>query len=167
MKDSHEIYINLNMLSGIELIELWNFVFDRANQFSLRFPNCNHSTSNTMKIKYNDNAEIDENFCSYIEKNKRLINECSNNLINKNVTNKYLDDKYANLSVVYHCKMFEYLKKSVFNKPNLFDWLEPDSPEDLSFYINGKLFVYVCSHEDICRFFVNSKDKEFLLKFVN
>ena len=167
MKDYFELYIDLNMISRDKFNELWNFVFDKANQFSLRFPNYNHSTSNTMKIKYNDKAEIDKSFCSYIEKNKKLINECSNNLIKKDVTNKYLDDKYANMSVVYYCKMFDYLKKLVFGNPNLFDWLEPDYPEDLSFYIDGKLFVYVCSHEEICKFFVNSKERDYLRKFVN
>ena len=164
MKDSFKLFINLNALTNKQLVDLWNFVFDRVNQFSFRFPNYHHSTSNIMKIKYDDNAQIDEAFCDYLEKNKMLINKCENNKIKKEITNRYFNDKYSNLSIVYHCKMFDYLKEIVYRNPNLFNWLEPDLPEDLSFLINGKLFVYVCSHEDLCVFYVNSKDRDKILE---
>lgn len=163
-----ELYVNLNTLSNKQLIDLWNFVFKKCNQFSFRFPNYNHSTSNTMKIKYNDNAQIDQAFCNYLEKNSNLINECNKYqyLIEKSITNKYYADKYSNLSIVYCCKIFDYLKDTVRRNPNLFEWLEPDLPEDLSFLINGKLFVYVCSHEDICIFYVNAADKAEILNII-
>lgn len=161
-----KIYINFSTLSNKQLIDLWNFVFKKSNQFSFRFPNYNHSTSNSMDIKYNDNAQIDQVFCDYLDKNSNLINECNKYLIKKCVSNKYFDDKYSNLSIVYYCRIFDYLKKLVIKKPNIFEWLEPDLPEDLSFFINDKLFVYVCSHEDICIFYVNADDKAVISKII-
>lgn len=154
-----KVFINFNTLNKSQMNDLWKFVFDRADAFSFRFPNSNHSTSNIMKLKYNDNAQIDTEFCDYMNKNYHLINECYKNLINKSITNRYLDDKYSNLSLVFKCEIFDYLKSLVFKKPNLFEWLEPNLPEDLSFYINDKLFMYTCSHEDICILYLDNQSK--------
>lgn len=163
---TNKIYVSLNELNKSQYAKLWNFIFKNTDAFSFRFPNVNRSTSNTMKLKYNDNAQIDEVYCEYLDKNKRLIDECYKNLIDKTITNQYLDDKYSNLSLVFKCKTFEYIKNMILNKPNIFEWNEPDLPEDLSFYSKNELFMYSCSHEEICIFYLDRKNAEILNKII-
>lgn len=153
----YKIYQNLNALSDDELNTFWNFIFKNSDSFSLRFSNINHSVSNSMKIRYNDSAEIDENFNDYLKKNETLISYCNNNIIKKYVSNSYVFDKYGNLSVIYICRMFDYIKNLIYKYPNVYEWLEPDLPEDICFYKDNTLLMYNCSHENISFIFLTEK----------
>lgn len=157
-----KIYIDFSNFSKKQFEKFWEYIFNSSDSFSLRFPNPYHSTSNTMDIEYDDLANICDEFVNYIQKNKVLINECTKNLIKKEITNRYLDDKYGNLSIVYNCKIFKSLHQYILNNPNLFDWLEPNLPEDLSFFKRDQLILYTCSHESICIFY-SYDDREIAL----
>lgn len=160
-------YLDLNTFTGAQFKAFWDFVFQYADRFSLRFPNSHHATSNTMKIQYNDRGEKDEIFCKYLQKNAALIAACDCHLIKKYDSNIYLDEKYANLSTVYVCKMFDGLKAFIQKQPNLFLWQEPDLPKDLSFYINGQRLVYTCSHEEICILYLTAEQEGELTAILN
>ena len=155
-----KVYLNLKSFDDKEFKKLWDYVFDNADCFSLRFPNREHATSNTMKLKYNNKGEPDEEFISYINKNQALICDCDRYVIKKYISNIYLDEKYGSLAQIYYCKIFDRIKKMVYKHPNVCEWLEPDLPEDLSFHRNGEYFLYTCSHEDICILYIDKSEQE-------
>lgn len=161
-----EKYIDFYSLNKQELNKFWDYIFLNATSVSFRFPNTEHSTSNTLKLKYNDQAEISKTYVQYIEKNKILICQSSNHLIKKYISNIYFNDKYKNLSEIYICKIFDYLKEMVYKNPNIFKWLAPELPEDLSFYKETDKFLYVCSHENICKIYVTKEELSDLKKII-
>ena len=110
-----KVYLDLNSFDDKEFKKLWDYVFDNADSFSLRFPNHNHATSNTMKLKYNNKGELDEEFIDYLNKNQALICDCDRYLIKKYISNIYLDEKYGSLAQIYYCKIFDCLVNIIFN----------------------------------------------------
>lgn len=161
-------YIDFDKLSLKQCENLFSYIFDYADSFTFRFPNVKHSTSNTLSIKYDDTAQINNEFLDYIAKNNDLIGQCEKNLIKKSISNIYFNDKYNNKSVIYHCRIFDELKKMIKLNPNLFEWIEPELPEDISFHKKGKLFLYTCSHERLSIIFCNdNKQADIISKIVD
>ena len=57
------------------------------------------------------------------------------------------------------------LQKSFFeNVKDLYGWLYPEFPEDISFYIDGELYMRSIAHERICEFYSESKELKRFLK---
>lgn len=69
-------YIDFDKLSLKQCENLVSYIFDYADSFTFRFPNFKHSTSNNLKIKYDDTVQINNEFLDYITKNNDLIRQC-------------------------------------------------------------------------------------------
>ena len=62
-------------------------------------------------------------------------------------------------------KFDDDLVSFLLKKNNLYDWLNPNSPEDIAFFKNGYCWLYSVAHEDICDIYCkNRKEYEELKK---
>ncbi len=156
----YKIYINLNALSCEEFNTFWDYVFSITDSFSLRFPNINGDNFDASKIYSFSNKIAPDSLFGYNKKLNCFIMNCNNSIIKKSYTNRYIYDKYQEPSLVLLCRTTASLKKEIRLNPNLFNWLAPDFPEDLSFFNKGNVVLYICSHEEIGCLYINEKQME-------
>lgn len=83
--------------------------------------------------------------------------------------NNSIPDEYYRL---HFYKINENLKEYLLSNKNLYAWLNPKYPEDISFFKNGYCWLYSVTHEKICNIYCeNEQEYEYLksigIKFVD
>lgn len=58
------------------------------------------------------------------------------------------------------------VKDYLLKNENLYDWLNPDFPEDISFFSNGYCWLYSIAHENLCYIYCDSKEEYDYLKSI-
>lgn len=78
----------------------------------------------------------------------------------KSLLNKMSDIEFNNQFHIYFYKFTNEIKAFLLSNPNLFKWLNPEYPEDISFFKNNCCWLYSIAHEEICDIYVEN-EKEF------
>lgn len=78
---------------------------------------------------------------------------------------------YDELFEVFFLKTNQLVKDYILTNRNLYQWLNPKYPEDISFFKNGYCWLYSVVHEEMCEIYCdNIKEYEYLkslgIKFV-
>ena len=68
-------------------------------------------------------------------------------------------DEFEKMFEVIFLKTSERVKLYLLSNKNMYNWLHPYYPEDLSFFKNGYCWLSTVSHEQEC--FINCDEKEF------
>ena len=89
--------------------------------------------------------------------------------ISEYIIENYVDIEYCETISGYEKEIFiikfnNITKKFFENVKDLYGWLYPEFPEDLSFYIDGELYMRSIAHERICEFYSESKELKRFLK---
>ena len=149
----YKIFLDFNDFSKSELKSFWEFVFTNTHYYSCRFNNeqifKDFFSKKNKKVQY-----------QYYQGYDKFISDLIKNTIKKITTNRYLFDKYSNDSIVLVGKVFNSLKNEIFENPNIFNWVNPNYLEDLSFYKDNRIFLYTCSHEGICILFLTKSETD-------
>ena len=88
--------------------------------------------------------------------------------ISEYIIENYVDTEYCETISGYEKEIFiikfnNITKKFFEHVRDLYGWLYPEFAEDLSFYINGELYMRSIVHERICEFYSETKElKQFL-----
>ncbi|RQW19089.1 hypothetical protein EH196_19305 [Bacillus sp. C1-1] len=66
---------------------------------------------------------------------------------------------------VYYFKANEYFRDMIMNlSDSLYEWESPNLPEDLSFFVNGQVWMATSSHEKECYIYPTDETHERALK---
>lgn len=70
---------------------------------------------------------------------------------------------YDELFEVLFLKTNQSVKEYMLTNKNLYQWLNPKYPEDISFFKNGYCWLYSVAHEEMCEIYCeNIKEYEYL-----
>ena len=73
---------------------------------------------------------------------------------------------YQNKFEVCFYKNDEKLKKYILSNEDLYLWLSPKYPEDISFFRDGYCWLYSVAHEEYCDIYCRNKDEYEYLKSI-
>lgn len=66
---------------------------------------------------------------------------------------------FTNQFTIYYYKFTEELKDYLLSNKNIYTWLNPDYPEDISFFKDGYCLFYSVIHEEIVELEIRSKEE--------
>ena len=156
-----------------EYDELMNWLESKCDSFSFCLPHfgkvvvteSNADIYPEYEIGY---VEEDEESKKDYEQYRRRVQKYLEN-ISEYIIENYVDIEYCETISGYEKEIFiiklnNITKKFFENVKDLYGWLYPEFPEDLSFYIDGKLYMRSIAHERICEFYSESKELKRFLK---
>ena len=73
---------------------------------------------------------------------------------------------FDDLFEILFFKMSLRTTKYLLNNKNLYAWLNPDYPEDISFFKDGYCWLYSIAHENLCDIYCESKEEYEYLKSI-
>ena len=91
-------------------------------------------------------------FRSYKNKVMPKIEKIFNHQLKIYHSESYCGSVYDREREIYVVSIDEWIDISFFEIERLFAWRYPDFPEDLCFYKDGKCFMELISHEQLCFF---------------
>ena len=169
-------YSQLSEIQDNAYDELMNWLESKCDSFSFCLPHfgkvvvteSNADIYPEYEIGY---VEEDEESKKDYEQYRRRVQKYLEN-ISEYIIENYVDIEYCETISGYEKEIFiikfnNITKKFFENVKDLYGWLYPEFPEDLSFYIDGELYMRSIAHERICEFYSESKElKRFLKKMV-
>lgn len=111
------------------------------------------------------------------EKQKYKLKSLENNLLRKLKKDficvsedpewlKY-NDYPSNLYYLYHFYHFsDEMKNYLLTNKNLYAWLNPNYPEDISFFKDGYCLLYSVAHENLCNIYCENEKEYKYLKLI-
>lgn len=60
-------------------------------------------------------------------------------------------------------RLSEEVKEYVLSADDIFSWIYPNRPEDISFFSNGECWLSTTAHEELCDIFDHESEMKFLL----
>lgn len=73
---------------------------------------------------------------------------------------------FDKLFKVLFYKTNKELEEYVLSNSNLYSWLNPDYPEDISFFKNGYCWLYSVAHEEMCDIYCENEEEYNYLKSI-
>lgn len=139
--------------------ELMNWLESKCDSFSFCLPHfgkvvvteSNADIYPEYEIGY---VEEDEESKKDYEQYRRIVQKYLEN-ISEYIIENYVDIEYCETISGYEKEIFiikfnNITKKFFENVKDLYGWLYPEFPEDLSFYIDGELYMRSIAHEKYC-----------------
>jgi len=74
------------------------------------------------------------------------------------------DEDFIQQFNIYFYKCTEEVKKYLLSNQNIYTWLNPNYPEDMSFFKDGYCLLNTLTHEEICDIEVETKEEYEYLK---
>lgn len=73
---------------------------------------------------------------------------------------------YDKLFEVFFLKTNQPVEEYILTNKNLYQWLNPKYPEDISFFRNGYCWLYSVAHEEMCEIYCDSEEEYEYLKSI-
>ncbi len=79
---------------------------------------------------------------------------------------KYLPSEMKNQFNIMFYKLDNSIKEYLLTNKDLYNWINPDYPEDISFFKNGYCWLYSVAHEEMCDIYCESNEEYEYLKSI-
>lgn len=153
--------------------ELINWLVSKCDSFSFCLPHfgkvvvteSNAEIYPEYEIGYvEEDEESKKDYELYRRKVQEYLKSISEYIIENYVDTEYCESISGYEKEIFIIKFSNVTKKFLENVRDLYGWSYPDFPEDLSFYIDGKLYMRSIGHERICELYSESKELKKFLK---
>lgn len=138
--------IDLTELNQLQLTALVDHIYQRCDYFSVTLPNYKQHLCGSRMRK---NRE----FRKYMKNIKPIYDNIEPHVTFTRITKSFMNSKYSYVLEIKVAKLYKGFKKILLSNGSFFNWLWPDMPEDLCFYIGEKCWMMTLSHEDECIIF--------------
>lgn len=116
---------------------------------------------------------FNENECTLLDENMKRIKQQFADLFLKSRNgrnwifsakmNIHGNPNFDDLFEILFYKFDEKLKEYMLTNKDLYDWFNPDRPEDISIFKNGYCWLYSITHEEMCDIYCeDEKEYEYL-----
>ena len=134
--------------------ELIQYLLKKCDVFTFCLPNFGKliRTINGQKtIKYLDDGSV---FSSYKNKVMPRIEKTLTRQLKIYHSECYGTNSYDREREIYIVAIDKFMDISFFDNERLFAWRYPNFPEDICFYKEGRCFMELISHEQLCFFYL-------------
>lgn len=141
-------------IQGDEYIKFIRYFAKRCDAFSFIVPD--YSVIENEPCDDEDYIAVTD----YLRRMAKLVFPIKDNVLLQGKDVKYFDQEtnYFNSYYVIKTDCSSKIMSFLCAPNGIFNWLYPDYPEDLCFYLNGKRMVQTVAHEGMC--FISPESKE-------
>lgn len=119
-----------------------------------------------IKTLEDTESKLEKQFNSFLLHKFNRPSWVFSTVLNDTYSNKYSEYEFEKLFQIQFYKFADCIKDYLLSNKNLYKWLNPKYPEDVSFFINERCWFTSITHEEMCDIFVESKEEYEYLKSI-